>query len=67
MDRFAQFAVAAAKMSLEDAKLSCPLQMPNRVGVLVGSGIGGIETLQEQSRVLIEKGAEPSEPLFCFL
>jgi len=64
MDRFAQFAVAAAKMGLADAKLEIPLQNPNRVGVLVGSGIGGIETVQEQSRVFWEKGPERVTPLF---
>ncbi|NLL41993.1 MAG: beta-ketoacyl-ACP synthase II [Firmicutes bacterium] len=64
MDRFAQFAVAAAKMSLEDAQIELPFADPNRVGVLVGSGIGGIETLQEQSRVLIEKGADRVSPFF---
>ena len=66
MDRFAQFAVAAAKMGLADAKLEIPLQNPNRVGVLVGSGIGGIETVQEQSRVFWEKGPERVTP-FLFL
>ncbi|HHT91108.1 MAG: beta-ketoacyl-ACP synthase II [Bacillota bacterium] len=64
MDRFAQFAVAAAKMGLADAKLEIPLQNPNRVGVLVGSGIGGIETVQEQSRVFWEKGPERVTPFF---
>ena len=64
MDRFAQFAVAAAKMSLEDAGLELPFAKPDRVGVLVGSGIGGIETLQEQSRVLFEKGAHRVSPFF---
>ncbi|NMB02552.1 MAG: beta-ketoacyl-[acyl-carrier-protein] synthase II, partial [Firmicutes bacterium] len=64
MDRFAQFAVAAAKMSLADAGIKLPFAEPNRVGVLIGSGIGGIETVQEQSRVLFEKGAERVSPFF---
>ncbi len=64
MDRFAQFAVAAAKMSLEDAGLELPFANPDRGGVLVGSGIGGIVTLQEQSRVLFEKGAHRVSPFF---
>ena len=38
MDRFAQFAVAAAKLALEDGGLELPFQDPTRVGVLVGSG-----------------------------
>lgn len=64
MDRFAQFAVAAAKMSLEDAEMELPFSKPERVGVLVGSGIGGIETVQEQSRVFWEKGADRVTPFF---
>lgn len=64
MDRFAQFAVSAAKMSLEDANMALPFAKPERVGVLVGSGIGGIETIQEQSRVFWEKGADRVSPFF---
>lgn len=64
MDRFAQFAVSAAKMSLEDANMALPFAKPERVGVLVGSGIGGIETVQEQSRVFWEKGADRVSPFF---
>jgi len=64
MDRFAQFAVSAAKMSLADANLSLPFAKPERVGVLVGSGIGGIETVQETSRIFWEKGAQRVSPFF---
>lgn len=64
MDRFAQFAVSAAKMSLDDANISLPFARPERVGVLVGSGIGGIETVQEQSKVFWEKGADRVSPFF---
>ena len=64
MDRFAQFAVCAAKMSLEDANMALPFAEPERVGVLVGSGIGGIETVQEQSRIFWEKGADRVSPFF---
>ena len=64
MDRFAQFAVAAAKMSLQDAQIQLPFIDPNRVGVLVGSGIGGIETVQEQARVLWERGVDRVSPFF---
>lgn len=64
MDRFAQFAVAAAKMSLEDAGLELPFAEPNRVGVLIGSGIGGIETVQEQSKILFKRGVDRVSPFF---
>src|SRR5699024_8568820 len=64
MDRFAQFAVAATRQALEDGNLSLPFVNPTRVGVLVGSGIGGIETVQEQSRILLEKGVDRVSPFF---
>lgn len=64
MDRFARFAVAAAKMALEDASMPLPLADPNRVGVMVGSGIGGIETVQEQTKILWEKGVDRVSPFF---
>ena len=44
MDRNAQFAVAAAKMAIEDAKLDMSAEDPNRVGTIIGTGIGGIKT-----------------------
>lgn len=64
MDRFAQFAVAAAQMSLADAKLDLPFAQPERVGVMVGSGIGGIETVQQQTKVFWEKGVSRVSPFF---
>ncbi|HKM43639.1 MAG TPA: beta-ketoacyl-ACP synthase II, partial [Limnochordia bacterium] len=64
MDRFAQFAVAAARMSLADAGLDLPLSNPERVGVLVGSGIGGIETIQQQTKAFWEKGVNRVSPFF---
>ncbi|NLM38697.1 MAG: beta-ketoacyl-ACP synthase II [Firmicutes bacterium] len=64
MDRFCQFAVAAAQQSLKDAGLSITPANANRVGVLVGSGIGGISTVEQQARVLIEKGLERVSPFF---
>lgn len=64
MDRFCQFAVAAAQQSLKDAGLSITPANANRVGVLVGSGIGGISTVEQQARVLVEKGLERVSPFF---
>ena len=64
MDRFCQFAVAAARLSLEDAQIKITNENAHRVGVLVGSGIGGIETIQEQARILFEKGVERISPFF---
>lgn len=61
-DRFVQFAVATAKMAMEDSKLDMQQEDPYRVGVLVGSGIGGLRTIEEQHKVLLEKGAGRVSP-----
>src|SRR5690606_17220865 len=63
MDRFAQFAVAGARMALEDAGISDNVDW-ERVGVLIGSGIGGIHTFEEQCRNLFEKGPDRVSPFF---
>ena len=55
-DRFVQFAVASALMAKTDAGLDLKVQDPHRVGVLVGSGIGGLRIIEEQHKVLLEKG-----------
>lgn len=62
MDKFAQFAVAAAFQAIEDAKLAINEHNANRVGVLIGSGIGGLQSLEDQIRVLIEKGPNRVSP-----
>src|SRR5438093_5430142 len=55
-DRFTHFAVAAAKLAVVDSKLELDKQDLNRVGCLVGSCIGGMETIEDQARVLFSKG-----------
>ncbi|UNC92753.1 beta-ketoacyl-ACP synthase II [Candidatus Contubernalis alkaliaceticus] len=62
MDRFIQFAVASAGLALEDSGLDLGKVDLNRVGVSVGSGIGGVQTMEEQARVLIEKGPRRISP-----
>ncbi|NLZ94080.1 MAG: beta-ketoacyl-ACP synthase II, partial [Firmicutes bacterium] len=64
MDRFCQFAVAAARLALDDAKLDVSSINRQRVGVSVGSGIGGITTIQEQVEVLKVKGPRRVSPFF---
>jgi len=64
MDRFTQFAVAAAGMAIEDAGLNLETVDRDRVGVILGSGIGGIETLEAQARILEEKGPSRVSPVF---
>lgn len=55
-DRFAQFAIAAAKLAIEDAALDLGQTDLDRFGVVVGSGIGGLKTLEDQHTVYLEKG-----------
>lgn len=64
MDRNAQFAVAATKMAFEDAAIDLEKENPERVGVIFGSGIGGLETLEDQARVLVQKGPSRISPFF---
>ncbi len=64
MDRFSQFAVAASRQAAEDAKLVITPDIADRVGVLIGSGIGGILTIEDQYRVLWEKGPSRISPFF---
>ena len=59
-DRFAQFAVAAAEMALDDA--SRPEFDLDRAGVLIGTGVGGLHTLEEQIIVRHEKGEKRVSP-----
>ncbi|MGE5544937.1 MAG: beta-ketoacyl-ACP synthase II [Bacillota bacterium] len=62
MDRFVQFACAAARMALEDAKLAVLPENAFRIGVWVGSGIGGLGTLENQHEVLLTKGTGAVSP-----
>jgi len=64
MDRFTQFAVAAAGMALEDAGLGTDGLDRDRVAVILGCGIGGIETLEDQARVLVNRGPGRISPFF---
>jgi 3-oxoacyl-[acyl-carrier-protein] synthase II len=64
MDRYAQYAVAAAKMAMDYAKLDTNTIDQNRFGVCIGSGIGGMETLEAQHDVLKEKGPGRISPFF---
>lgn len=64
MDRVTQFAVAAAKLALEDSKLDLEKIEPLRCGVCVGTGIGGIHTFLEQSLKYGDKGPSKISPFF---
>lgn len=56
MDRYAQLGVAAAGMAIEDAGLDLGKMDRHRAGVILGSGIGGMQTMEDQCRVLMERG-----------
>jgi len=61
-DKFVQFALAAAKMAIEDSKLDLTKEDMSRIGVIIGSGIGGVETIEAEYKVLIEKGPKRVSP-----
>ncbi|SDI00545.1 3-oxoacyl-[acyl-carrier-protein] synthase II [Alteribacillus persepolensis] len=64
MDRFTQFAVASALMALEDADYQITEENAERVGVWIGSGIGGMETYEQQFNKFKEKGYKRVSPFF---
>ncbi len=64
MDLFTQYAVAAAMMAVENSQLKVTDERPDRIGVLVGTGMGGIPMLVEQQRILLEKGPDRVSPFF---
>ena len=56
MDRFVQFAIVGAILSVKDSGLDMEKENTERIGVLIGSGIGGIATLEREHSALLEKG-----------
>jgi len=64
MDKFVQFACAATRMALEDAGLTINAENADRVGVWIGSGIGGLETFEMQHQNLLGKGVGSISPFF---
>lgn len=64
MDLFVQYAIAAAELAVQDAGLDPARLAGERTGVYVGSGIGGIGSIEETHRVLLEKGPDRVSPFF---
>ncbi|MDQ7094718.1 beta-ketoacyl-ACP synthase II [Desulfosporosinus sp. PR] len=64
MDRFAQFAIAAAKLAIQDAGLDFEQVNKERAGAVLGCGIGGVITFEEQKEVLMSKGSGRVSPFF---
>lgn len=62
LDRFTQLAVVAAKDALSDSNLLLDKENPFRIGVLIGSGIGGLKTIEDQHTILLEKGPDRISP-----
>lgn len=62
-DRFTQFAIAAADEALRDASLDLTKEDRDRVGVIIGSGMGGIQTWEQQHEQFLQKGPRRVSPL----
>lgn len=63
-DLFTQYAVAASGMAIEDSRIELSSLDPYNVGIIVGSGIGGIHTIEQEHKVLMEKGPSRISPFF---
>lgn len=61
-DRFSQFAIAGAKQAISDAKLVINDLNAEEIGVMIGSGIGGIKVLEDQQTVYLNKGPDRCSP-----
>ena len=64
LGRFSQFAIAASKMALDDAKLDINESNATRVGVIIGSGIGALEVIETEIGKMIEKGPKRISPFY---
>lgn len=64
MDRFTHYAIAASKMAVEDAKLLITEENAARIGVWIGSGIGGMETFETQFETFLSRGYRRVSPFF---
>ena len=64
MDLFVLYALAATKVAMEGAGLDMAMEDPERVGVIVGTGLGGLPTLEKYHSILLEKGPGRISPFF---
>lgn len=64
MDVFSQFAIASAAQAVEDSKLDLEAIDKNRFGVIIGSGIGGIDTIEKEQTKFLQRGPSKVQPLF---
>lgn len=63
-DLFAQYAIAASHQAVVQAGLDVDVPDPNRIGVVIGSGIGGMQTFEDNCRAYLEKGPDRVSPFF---
>ncbi len=63
-DRFIQFALAAAEMAVKDSGLDVDKEDPTRIGAIVGSGMGGLATIEDTHQTLMERGVRKVSPFF---
>nr|WP_300005124.1 beta-ketoacyl-ACP synthase II [Tissierella sp.] len=64
MDRFTQYSVVAARLAIEDGGIDLEKLDRNNIGVILGTGIGGVETLEAEHTKLMERGPKRVSPLF---
>ncbi len=64
LEHFVQYAVAAAKMALDDAALLITPANETRIGTITGCGLGGLPTIEKYHQVLLERGAKKITPFF---
>jgi 3-oxoacyl-[acyl-carrier-protein] synthase II len=63
-DRFIHFALAAAEMAVRDSGLDMAKEDPERVGCIIGAGLGGLGTIEDEHKTLMEKGVKRIGPFF---
>ena len=64
LDRFAQFAMVAAREAMKDSGITKENTNFDRVGVFIGSGMGGLETLEKENKICFEKGYDKISPMY---
>lgn len=64
LDRYSQLAIIATKEAMKDSGITSENTDMNRMGVVVGSGIGGLGTIEEQTKILVNKGHDRISPMY---
>lgn len=64
MDRFIHFAIAATQMAIEDSRLIIDKENPEKIGVVIGSGMGGLPAIEYYHKLILEKGWKRVSPFF---